>query len=55
MTLPPVPIPLPPWTEADLDEISMITEEDIEAARQQWFEDAPKRFKELLDAEPDDA
>ena len=35
---------------ADIDEAALISEEDIEQALQQWKEEAPERFKDLLEA-----
>jgi len=36
---------------ADIDEASLIDEEDISAALNQWKEEAPERFKDILEAE----
>ena len=36
---------------ADIDEASLIDEEDISAALTQWKEEAPERFKDILEAE----
>ena len=36
---------------ADIDEASLINEEDISAALNQWKEEAPERFKDILEAE----
>jgi len=36
---------------ADIDEASLIEEEDISAALNQWKEEAPERFKDILEAE----
>jgi len=35
----------------DVDEASLISEEDISAALNQWKEEAPERFKDILEAE----
>jgi phage-related protein (TIGR01555 family) len=35
---------------ADIDEASLIDEEDISAALNQWKEEAPERFKDILEA-----
>lgn len=40
------------WTDEELDAMSEVTLEDIEAAKALWRAGAPKRFKKLLDAEP---
>jgi phage-related protein (TIGR01555 family) len=36
---------------ADIDEASLIDQEDIDAALSQWKEEAPERFKDILEAE----
>jgi phage-related protein (TIGR01555 family) len=36
---------------ADIDEASLIDEEDISAALNQWKKEAPERFKDILEAE----
>jgi hypothetical protein len=36
---------------ADIDEASFISEADVDAALQQWKEEAPERFKDLLEAD----
>jgi phage-related protein (TIGR01555 family) len=36
---------------ADIDETAFISDEDIEKAMQQWKEEAPAQFKELLEAD----
>ena len=36
---------------SDIDEASLITEEDIDAALTQWKEVAPERFKDILEAD----
>jgi len=36
---------------ADIDEAALINEEDISAALNQWKEEAPERFKDILEAE----
>jgi hypothetical protein len=46
--------PLKPWTEDDLDALSLVTVEDIDAAIKQWREDAPRVFQNLLDAQPEE-
>lgn len=38
------------WTEADLNRLSAIDEADIEAAGELWHQNAPQRFKSLLNA-----
>lgn len=43
------------WTDADLDALSNITEADIIEAGQWWKQNAPKKYKNLLNANPDDA
>ena len=35
----------------DVDEASLISEEDIDAALNQWKQEAPERFKDILEAE----
>jgi len=35
---------------SDIDEASLISEEDITAALSQWKEEAPERFKDILEA-----
>ena len=36
---------------SDVDEASLISEEDIDAALNQWKQEAPERFKDILEAE----
>ena len=36
---------------SDVDEASLISQEDIDAAMNQWKEEAPERFKDILEAE----
>jgi phage-related protein (TIGR01555 family) len=36
---------------SDVDEASLISQEDIDAALNQWKEEAPERFKDILEAE----
>ena len=38
-------------TDADLDRLSQVTPSDIEAAKIRWRQNAPKKYKNLLDAE----
>jgi hypothetical protein len=38
-------------TDKQLDELSKVTETDIEKAKQLWRNTAPKEFETLLDAE----
>jgi hypothetical protein len=40
----------PVLTDADLDELAIVTPEDIVAAAEWWRTNAPKRYKGLLDA-----
>jgi hypothetical protein len=40
----------PVLTDADLDELATITPEDLVAAAEWWRQNAPKKFKGLLDA-----
>lgn len=37
-------------TDADLDELSKVTAEDIKNAREFWHKHAPDKFTDLLDA-----
>ena len=47
-----VPLGKPlPLTEKELEEAAVITEEDIEEAKEFWRENAPEEFIDLLDAE----
>ena len=39
-----------PLTDEQLDELSRIAAQDIEAARQWWQEHAPKGYEDMLDA-----
>ena len=57
-TSPPLPVIVPvargkalPRDEATLEEISQVTDEDIEAARAFWEAHAPARFKGLIEAD----
>jgi hypothetical protein len=43
------------WTDADLDALSNITEADIKEAGGWWQDNAPKKYKKLLEAKPDNA
>lgn len=45
--------PAPPETDAEIEAAAAITPADIERAMQAWKQDAPARFKGLLDADPD--
>jgi len=36
---------------SDVDEASLISQEDIDAALNQWKQEAPERFKDILEAE----
>jgi len=47
------PEPIEPWTEEELDDLSIITPEDIERAHAQWRKDVPAAFANLLDAQPE--
>lgn len=38
------------WSEADLDDLAVITDADIDAARRYWLRIMPRRFRDLLDA-----
>lgn len=49
------PKPAPAWTQADLDKLTEITPADQEQAAKLWRERAPARFKDLLDAETQEA
>ncbi len=49
----PQPEPIEPWSEEELDELSIITPEDIAAAEAQWRKDVPAAFRNLLDAQPE--
>lgn len=42
------------WSDAQLDDLSRITQADIERAQEAWKRDAPEQAKNLLDAVPDD-
>jgi hypothetical protein len=35
----------------DIDEASFISEADVDAALQQWKEEVPERFKDILEAD----
>jgi acyl-CoA reductase-like NAD-dependent aldehyde dehydrogenase len=43
-----------PATEAELDAAAEITPEDIARAQEAFRESAPKQFRDLLDAEPEE-
>jgi hypothetical protein len=45
------------WSDADLDTLSQISPQDVQAAQQRWRNVAPTRYRNLLDAVPveDDA
>ena len=43
-----------PWTDADLDRLAEITPEAVEESRAWWHRHAPARYRELLDATPED-
>jgi hypothetical protein len=36
---------------SDIDEASLVTEEDVQAALSEWKQQAPERFKDILEAE----
>ena len=40
------------WTDADIDRMAQITQEDVFCAVAHWRANAPKRAKGLLDARP---
>lgn len=42
------------WTDDDLDRLAEITPADIEAAKAWWAAYAPRRFKKLLEAKPEE-
>lgn len=42
------------WTDAELAQLSEVTEKDIEAAAKWWRRYSPKRYRKLLNATPDD-
>jgi len=50
----PQPEPIQPWTEEELDALSEITEEDIDRAMTQWEHDAPRKYRQLLNAKAED-
>jgi hypothetical protein len=56
LTSPPLPKALNivgdplPWTEADFDRLSEITEEDKAAAKAFWRRQAPRKLKRIIDA-----
>lgn len=62
MSLPPaekpkrkVPLGAPiVWTDAEMDALSAVAPEDLEAARQWWEQNAAPRYRGMLDA-PEDA
>lgn len=39
-----------PWTEADLDRLSEVTEEDKASAKAFWRRTAPRKLKRIVDA-----
>jgi hypothetical protein len=43
-----------PYTDAELDQLSQVTPQDIERAKVWWKENAPRKYKNLLDAKPTD-
>ena len=47
---PAAPDDLPDLSDEELDRLSAIGPEDIERAQQAWREDAPRPFRDLLDA-----
>ena len=46
-----IPMKVEGMVLADIDEASLISQEDIDAALNQWKEEAPERFKDILEAE----
>ena len=44
-----------PASDADLDAASEITPQDIEAAKDWWQRNSDPKYRDLLNAEPDDA
>lgn len=44
--------PAIPWSDDDLDRLSQISPEDLEAGKALWRETAPPKLATLLDAEP---
>lgn len=40
------------WTDAEIEAMSQITDEDIELAKRWWEKHAPDKAKRLLDAKP---
>lgn len=38
------------WSDADLDNLSTVTQADIKAAEALWQRDAPRKYKSLLQA-----
>ena len=42
------------WSDADLDRLAQVSEADVEAARVFWRANAPKRYRELLEAQPEE-
>lgn len=40
------------WDEAALERLSAVTPEDVALAAEQWRQDAPGRYRRLLDAAP---
>lgn len=43
------------WTPEQLDALAAVTQADIDAAQIWWQANAPKKYKKLLEAKPDDA
>jgi hypothetical protein len=41
------------WTEADIDRLSQVTEEDKAAANAFWRRQSPRKMKTLLNAKPE--
>lgn len=42
------------WTLAQLDNLSTITQADIERAQEAWKQDSDATYRDLLDALPDE-
>lgn len=45
------PMPIEGMILAGIDEAALVSEEDIQAALNEWKEEAPERFKEILEAD----
>lgn len=43
---------MPGWTDEQIERFSEVSESDREDARVQWRQDVPRRWRDLLDAEP---